>query len=226
MPSSRTKVSAKPRTKPKASVSRNSASVRTSILAKRRKLTPTAIEEYSAAITRRVLDELFPEILNFKGAKHIALTRAMSDEPQTQALIEALIRAGHTLYFPRILKSASTLEFVALPNTKRVPTDFWVPGPYAKILEPSAEYAAVSPSVFDLIFVPGVAFGLNGERVGMGAGFYDRLLPQARGAIRIALAFDFQVLPGLDQKAWDQPVHHIVTDRRLISVRKRPSSSK
>jgi hypothetical protein len=43
--------------------------------------------------------------------------------------------------------------------------------------------------------VPGVAFDLKGCRLGMGKGFYDRILGGIRG-FKVGVAFSFQVLGG------------------------------
>ena len=66
----------------------------------------------------------------------------------------------------------------------------------------------------DVIFVPGVVFGERGERIGMGKGYYDRYLMTSSPAVRIALAFDFQVQIFVPQKNTDQPVHWVVTESR------------
>jgi 5-formyltetrahydrofolate cyclo-ligase len=67
-----------------------------------------------------------------------------------------------------------------------------------------------------LIIVPGVAFGRQGERLGMGGGFYDRFLARIPDVIRVVLAFDFQLLDELEQQHWDQPVDWIVTETEEV----------
>src|ERR1700710_957407 len=44
------------------------------------------------------------------------------------------------------------------------------------VREPAASCAEISLEKFDLVLVPGMAFDLNGSRLGRGQGFYDRLL--------------------------------------------------
>jgi 5-formyltetrahydrofolate cyclo-ligase len=75
----------------------------------------------------------------------------------------------------------------------------------------------------EILVIPGVVFGIGGERIGMGAGFYDRFLVQAKGALRAGFAFDFQVLgEPIPQNPWDARMDVIVTDQRLIEVEARP----
>ncbi len=69
----------------------------------------------------------------------------------------------------------------------------------------------------DVVIAPGVAFDLSGQRVGYGAGFYDRLLSRLRpGTPVIAVAFDVQVVDALPVEHHDVPVDAVVTETRTI----------
>jgi 5-formyltetrahydrofolate cyclo-ligase len=69
----------------------------------------------------------------------------------------------------------------------------------------------------DLVVVPGVAFDPQGNRLGWGAGYYDRLLAQVRAdAPIVALAFECQIVPAIPPESHDVPVDVIVTEQRII----------
>jgi 5-formyltetrahydrofolate cyclo-ligase len=52
--------------------------------------------------------------------------------------------------------------------------------------------------------------------VGYGGGFYDNYLAQTANALRIALAFELQLVDKLPRETHDLPVHVIVTEQRVI----------
>ena len=72
-----------------------------------------------------------------------------------------------------------------------------------------------------LMMVPGVLFDSEGHRLGRGGGWYDRVL-QALGerAIYIGLAYEFQLVSHIPTEAWDQKVHLVVTESRVIDSRR------
>jgi len=71
----------------------------------------------------------------------------------------------------------------------------------------------------DLILLPLVAFDAQGNRLGMGGGFYDRTLAflsrrrHWRKPRLLGLAYEFQKVPALHREPWDIPLHGIVTER-------------
>lgn len=73
----------------------------------------------------------------------------------------------------------------------------------------------------DLLFMPLVAFDAEGNRLGMGGGFYDASLGylRHRRAFRkpklIGLAYDFQRVEALPREPWDVPLDAVLTDRKL-----------
>ena len=71
--------------------------------------------------------------------------------------------------------------------------------------------------MLDLVVVPGLAFDPRGNRLGRGAGFYDRFLalPQFRG-VAVGLAFREQVIESLPVQENDVPVHMLVTDEQVL----------
>jgi 5-formyltetrahydrofolate cyclo-ligase len=90
-----------------------------------------------------------------------------------------------------------------------------VEGSYG-ILEPEKDCNKEIPvENIDLIIVPGVAFDLNGNRLGHGKGYYDSLLRRNRDVLTIGLAFEFQVIDSIPIEKHDIPVGIIITEKRI-----------
>ena len=71
----------------------------------------------------------------------------------------------------------------------------------------------------DVLLVPMVAFDRKLNRLGYGAGFYDRLiqsLKKRKNIITIGLAFDFQQVNLIPVSAHDQRLDYIVTNKIIL----------
>lgn len=84
------------------------------------------------------------------------------------------------------------------------------------IAEPPPDSPAISPDQLSVIFVPLVGFDKNCNRLGMGQGFYDRLLaPLMHRATRplfVGLAFAAQQLEAIETREWDVPMDIVATE--------------
>ncbi|NCB31821.1 MAG: 5-formyltetrahydrofolate cyclo-ligase, partial [Clostridia bacterium] len=84
------------------------------------------------------------------------------------------------------------------------------PGSYG-IWEPIPEQCdAVEPEKMDLIILPGIAFDRACNRLGQGAGYYDRLLPKTR-AFLVGLGLDIQLVERVPTTPLDMPLHAVAT---------------
>lgn len=81
--------------------------------------------------------------------------------------------------------------------------------------EPSLDSPVLSSP--DVIVVPALAVAPSGQRLGYGAGFYDRALAES-SAWTVAVIFDYQLLADLPTLPHDVPVAHIVTDARSVAA--------
>ena len=69
----------------------------------------------------------------------------------------------------------------------------------------------IDPAQIDCVIVPGAAFDVHGGRLGLGGGYYDRFLPLALNAIKVALAYDFQLVDALPIENHDAKVDTVLT---------------
>ena len=82
-------------------------------------------------------------------------------------------------------------------------------------------------SQLDVLFLPLVAFDAQGNRLGMGGGYYDTSLAylRTRRVFRkpklIGVAYDFQRVSTLPSEAWDVPLDAVLTDRAWYRFRKK-----
>ena len=83
------------------------------------------------------------------------------------------------------------------------------------VREPAAGCAEMPLDQFDLVLVPGMAFDLQGSRLGRGRGFYDRLLEKVSG-IKCGVGYDFQLLEKIPAEPHDAKVDFMLTPSRVV----------
>ena len=87
-----------------------------------------------------------------------------------------------------------------------------------QIEEPTGD-DLTDPAEIELIIVPAVAFDRNGNRLGRGKGFYDRLLQTTR-ATKIGVGYDFQLIEEIPAEPHDIPMDIVITQKHYIKVSK------
>jgi 5-formyltetrahydrofolate cyclo-ligase len=156
----------------------------------------------------------------------VGLYRALKSEPDLSTLEPFLIQKGAILCFPKIDASeadAGKMEFYQTHGSAP-----WIKASLG-VLEPDlsacedgqAAWKLVRPSDLKWIFVPGVAFSSQGQRLGRGRGYYDRYLARATRALRVSLIHDFQWREELPTESWDLPMDWIFSESRSFRS-KRP----
>ena len=175
-------------------------------------LDPVARGELSVQVVRQFLNS---KGTSFWKGQRVAIYHSLPDEIQLGVLENTLKAEGAELFLPRI--SDPQKKQMEMAERGRG----LIHGPWG-LVQPDPSARVIDPLDLNWIFVPGLAFGENGERVGRGQGYYDRYLVQALKAKRIALVFDFQVFSELEQSPWDQQVDEIWTETRsfICPVRK------
>lgn len=197
-----------PRKKPDAQ------EIRKQVLALRKALTPEQVSTLSSMVTA-----------NFKQLAHgfvwsgvkVGLYQSLQNELDLSELAIYLVDQGAQIYYPRVLDPKEcTLEFVHVQAHAQIR---WKSGHF-RIKEPADEHPGCNPKDLEILFIPGVALGSHGERLGWGAGFYDRFISRHPHLLKVVLAFDFQVLDSIPQNSWDQPMDWIVTESREFRIKK------
>ncbi|WP_414164798.1 5-formyltetrahydrofolate cyclo-ligase [Superficieibacter sp. BNK-5] len=142
-------------------------------------------------------------------AHTVALFLSFDGELDTRPLIEQLWRAGKRVYLPVLHPfSPGNLLFLHYhPQSELVVNRL-------KIHEPKLDVRDVLPlAQLDVLVTPLVAFDSQGQRLGMGGGFYDRTLQnwQQYRLQPVGYAHDCQRVDALPVEEWDIPLPAVVT---------------
>lgn len=149
----------------------------------------------------------------FNKAKTILFFMSLEKEIQTWDMICQSFQIGKKIHLPITVKDSPDLKIARIHDTK---INF-VSGSYG-IKEPeNGSYDFVGPHRIDLIVVPGLAFDKQGNRLGYGKGYYDRLFVNGTPkTLRFGVALDFQLVDSLPQSKNDLPVHLIATEKQVL----------
>ena len=192
----------------RVSVAAAKAELRARLRAERAAIAAELRSAWSAAIAARAqgLDA-------WRRAESVQLfIGALPGEVETWGLAAACLAAGKTLVCPRVAGMAGErLELRRVEELNalaRSDQGLW---------EPSPDCALVEPQAIDLALLPGLAFDRRGGRLGLGRGFYDRLLRET-AAERVGLCFELQVVQSTPVDRGDERVSRMVTELRVIDA--------
>lgn len=181
--------------------------LRKHILGLRRNLSQDVIQMQSAAIFDHVINSL-----QYEASASVMIYAAMRDEVQTFALIEHSLKQGKQVCVPYTNDRDGNMDAVRICSLAEL-----VKGDFDILTAVKSELNLIDPSQINLMIMPGVAFDHHGHRLGMGAGFYDRFMAQAKQASSFGLALSCQLLDIVPCMPHDYLVEYIVTEDGIIN---------
>lgn len=182
---------------------------RRALLAQRDALSEASRAARSAKIAEAA-DALLARDVVARGGV-VALYAAKGSEVDTAGIDAAARARGLVVAYPRVGAGDRRLTFHAARPDELLAGCFG-------LREPPPEAPAIELARVAAFFVPGLAFDRGGGRVGWGRGHYDATLAAAPGALRVGLAFDFQLVDGVPREAHDAPLHIILTEVKTYTV--------
>mgnify|MGYP005843885449 CR=1 FL=1 len=183
------------------------AALRREMRARLRAVRAVDAAAWSAALCERLLAS---RLLDLSGP--FMLFAPLPGEVDLSTLAAALHAQGRTLCLPRVGWEDGSLQ----PAAVGWPWDRLVETRHA-LREPPGDAPAIPPGELGAILVPGLAFDAAGNRLGRGAGFYDRFLSRpGLSARKVGVGFDLQVVARVPTDAQDVPLDAVATESRII----------
>lgn len=145
-----------------------------------------------------------------KKASGVAVFWSIGTEPSTFPLLANLARQGVATALPVMQGRDAPLLFRLWKESEPLAEVKW------GIKEPLPSAREMLP---DLLFVPLVAYDRAGNRLGYGAGYYDRTLAKLRATktiTAVGVAFCIQEMAEIPVEAYDEKLDYVLTDHEWI----------
>lgn len=169
-------------------------------------------EDYAASML-----ETISGMAQYIDSKSVGIYINTASEMSTHALIEHAHSLNKKVYCPYIEDAKNGLMSFKPWTTKLKKNRYGIE-------EPAPSNPSIDAKQLDIIFLPLVGFDTNGERLGMGGGFYDRLLEFKRDQRReqsitnkpllIGLAYEVQKTTDIPTQGWDIKLDAAITERK------------
>ncbi len=161
---------------------------------------------------RRAAEAVFrrlEKLTQFMLADNILVYHSLPDELSTLEFIDRWHDRKH-FFLPRV--NGLDLDILPYERTRLHLGAF-------RIEEPTGDETTDIGDI-DLIIVPAVAFDSQGNRVGRGKGYYDRLLARAK-SVTIGVGYDFQLFDDIEAESHDIPLDIVITETRIHAPKRR-----
>ncbi|MBD3248874.1 5-formyltetrahydrofolate cyclo-ligase [Candidatus Woesearchaeota archaeon] len=139
---------------------------------------------------------------------------SFQSEVYTFGMIHDILEIGKTLTLPKTKNKDLELYNISHKDIKRLKQSRW------GIYEPLGDTRTLDVKEHDVVIAPGIAFDLKGNRLGYGAGFYDRLFSKSKRTLKIALAFERQLIEKVPSEKHDIKLDMIITEKDCYNIKK------
>ena len=151
---------------------------------------------------QKLLNQKIEHFISNAQQKSVLVYAATVDECSCDQICEILWQTNTAVYFPKVTAARSL-------SWHQVSTSDQLVAGYQGIREPTTPptTSATHIPAHCIILVPGLAFSKEGQRLGMGGGFYDSVLAQLdQDSVSIGLAWTCQIHQNIPMEKHDQKV--------------------
>ena len=177
--------------------------IRARFLEYRKALSHESVENRSFRIAQKCRALITPDIHS------VLFYVPINHEVDLLQFARELVAKKITVLFPKVIH----YEKIEANLVTDFEKDFQM-GSY-KIPEPETE-SFKGP--IDIAFVPGIAFGKNGYRIGYGKSYYDRFLFSGAVKLAVGVCFDFQLMPTVPHTETDYQLDCVFTENESVAV--------
>lgn len=167
-------------------------------------------EPYMTDASSRITKKLM-RIREYRDAKTVMLYVNAGKEVITRSIMDAANRVGKTICLPLCYDTEAHLMEARLWNS-----DYKLKSGAYGIPEPDAASPVIDPKEIDLVVLPCMSCDPDCNRLGHGAGYYDRFLEGLRDdCIRVALCYERILADELPTEAHDRQVDMVITEENI-----------
>ncbi len=185
--------------------------IRKQILQKRSSLSEDFIAHASAVVTKKVI-----KLNSYQQAKSIAAYYPFRNELDTRSILRTALDSGKKVYLPVVMEG-QTMHFAPILSLDKLKNNrFGIPEP--EVVRSQLQ----SANSIDVIFAPLTCFDYLCNRVGMGAGYYDRALTNLApdSPVKIGLAYEMQRVDQIASREWDIPMDLVITEENIYQQKR------
>jgi 5-formyltetrahydrofolate cyclo-ligase len=182
--------------------------IRKNIRDQRKSLSSEDVQSASHIICEKIVNH--PDFIN---AQKIALYISHDNEIDVLAILKKAWELKKLTCLPVVTDKNELAFYTVTAKTKFIKNKFGIDEPMISSQSP------VSPTALDLIVIPLVAFDANNNRLGRGAGYYDRALQftqtlsRDKRPVLMGVAYAFQKADDVMPDRWDVRMDEIICDK-------------
>lgn len=170
----------------------------------------TLLDDTDRSLGASSVFDMLERSVAFTLAERVLMYHSLPDELSTHRFLDKW-SARKRFFLPRV--NGVNLEILPYDRSKLEYGAF-------RIEEPTGSDTVTIDDI-DMVVVPGVAFDREGNRVGRGKGYYDRLLKGCK-ATKVGVGFDFQLVEeGIDADEHDVTMDIVITQSNYIVVKRK-----